>query len=359
MTGRRARLAAGLVLVLVAGAALWRMGSSWTRRATLRVPSRLTLDDPTQDLSGRLERQAVVAETPEAPVREGALQPSPYLDGSGGYRHALIVPPPARLRFQVSVPADGWLTFAAGVQGATKRDTALGGVRFIVRVDGTERYARTVNPARTQYDRRWFDERLDLSSLAGHEATIELATEAERPGARLAGTPGWSEVRIVRETSQARQPARAGAPNVIVLLVDTLRADRLGCYGASPSPSPVLDRLAARGTVFEHAISQASWTMPAVASLFTGLLPWSHGMVGESREWGDTAVAENDSGGSFLADPLVTFAELAEASGISTVGAAANPIVSRGTNLAQGFESFFTPETRSRPSASSTRPSSS
>src|SRR5207247_757782 len=75
------------------------------------------------------------------------------------------------------------------------------------------------------------------------------------------------------------QPAAPDRPNVLVLLVDTLRADHLGCYGAGPSPSPNLDRLAERGLVFEQAIAQAPWTIPSVATILTGLHPRSHGVV--------------------------------------------------------------------------------
>src|SRR5207247_5226980 len=123
-----------------------------------------------------------------------------------------------------------------------------------------------------------------------------------------------SHVRLVRESRRARQAAGAGAPSVLVVLVDTLRADHLGCYGAAPSPSPVVDRLAAGGLVFEQAVAQSSWTMPSVATLFTGLHPRSHGVVGVSAD-GDGAASDP----GFLADTLPTLAEHAEAAGISTV----------------------------------------
>src|SRR5207248_2668430 len=83
---------------------------------------------------------------------------------------------------------------------------------------------------------------------------------------------------------RARQTASAAAPSVLVVLVDTLRADHLGCYGAAPSPSPVVDRLTRGGLVFEQAVAQSSWTMPSVATLFTGLHPRSHGMVGPPHD---------------------------------------------------------------------------
>src|SRR5512137_2366294 len=72
---------------------------------------------------------------------------------------------------------------------------------------------------------------------------------------------------------------RATAPRSVVLVtIDTLRADRLGAWGRSPSITPELDSLAARGVVFEQAWTVAPLTVPAHATLLTGLLPPRHGL---------------------------------------------------------------------------------
>ncbi len=66
-------------------------------------------------------------------------------------------------------------------------------------------------------------------------------------------------------------------PNVILIIIDTLRADHLGCYGYHRDTSPSLDSLAASGTRWEHFQAQAPWTLPATASIFTGLNVKQHG----------------------------------------------------------------------------------
>src|SRR5438132_13701944 len=72
---------------------------------------------------------------------------------------------------------------------------------------------------------------------------------------------------------------RAIEPRSIVLVtIDTLRADRLGAYGRTPSITPTMDALAARGVVFERAWTTAPLTVPAHATILTGLLPHQHGM---------------------------------------------------------------------------------
>ena len=72
-------------------------------------------------------------------------------------------------------------------------------------------------------------------------------------------------------------PANTGAPNVLVLIMDTVRADHVGIYGYNRATSPRLDRFARQGVLFENAISTSSWTLPAHASLLTGRFPHEHG----------------------------------------------------------------------------------
>ena len=72
-------------------------------------------------------------------------------------------------------------------------------------------------------------------------------------------------------------PAASGAPNIVVIVVDTLRADHLSAYGYSRDTSPNFDRIASQAVLFENAISAASWTLPSHASLVTGRYPSEHG----------------------------------------------------------------------------------
>src|SRR5207249_506132 len=68
-------------------------------------------------------------------------------------------------------------------------------------------------------------------------------------------------------------------PNVILISLDTLRADRLGAYGARRPTSPTLDRLAAAGTIFETAIAAAPWTLPSHLTLLSGVYGCVHERV--------------------------------------------------------------------------------
>jgi arylsulfatase A-like enzyme len=92
---------------------------------------------------------------------------------------------------------------------------------------------------------------------------------------------GMQGRRILHErTFVAGLPApQAGAPNVLVLVVDTLRADHLSSYGYALPTSPNLDRFAQSGALFENAFSTSSWTLPSHASLLTGAYPHEHGVT--------------------------------------------------------------------------------
>ncbi len=119
--------------------------------------------------------------------------------------------------------------------------------------------------------------------------------------------------------------------NVIIVMSDALRADRLGCYGYHRSTSPVIDDLAARGIFFKNAYSQAPWTAPSVASLFTSLYPRAH-RTGHPRSRSGYLV--------HLGESYVTLAEVLAEHGYKTGAIANNPAISGSIGFGQGFDSY-------------------
>jgi arylsulfatase A-like enzyme len=81
-----------------------------------------------------------------------------------------------------------------------------------------------------------------------------------------------------RQALAALPPAKTSAPNVLIVVVDTLRSDHLSSYGYKRQTSPNLDRIAGEGVLFESAFSASSWTLPSHASILTGLLPHEHNL---------------------------------------------------------------------------------
>jgi arylsulfatase A-like enzyme len=117
----------------------------------------------------------------------------------------------------------------------------------------------------------------------------------------------------------------AEAPNVLLIMVDTLRADHLGVFGSRDVKTPHIDQLAADGLHYTRAFSQASWTRPSVGTILTGLYPSSHGAVHKA----DT-----------LREGVITLAEAMSAGGYRTVGFPNNINVSASFNFQQGFGEF-------------------
>ncbi len=114
-------------------------------------------------------------------------------------------------------------------------------------------------------------------------------------------------------------------PNVLVIVADTLRADRLGCYGNTQGLTPFLDVLARRSTVFQHAYTNSPWTLPSIATLFTSRFASQHGVI--TRE-------------SVLPDDEITLAEVLQARGYVTGAVTANGLMRPQGGLGQGFDLF-------------------
>jgi len=130
-------------------------------------------------------------------------------------------------------------------------------------------------------------------------------------------------------------------PNIIVILVDTLRADYLGAYGFEGDISPSLDALAEESVVFTHCVSQAPWTKPSVASLFTSMSPLTHRVTDHNGSfWRNVAGSMKTSS---LPDQAQTLAESLQAAGYQTAAWIGNGWITRPLGFAQGFEKFQAP----------------
>lgn len=119
--------------------------------------------------------------------------------------------------------------------------------------------------------------------------------------------------------------APGGRPNVVVYVIDTLRADHLGCYGYGRPTSPRIDAFARSALVFDDAVAQSSWTLPSTASILTGRTPRRHGAL---------AV------GAALRRDVPTLADAFRQAGYQTAGFVTNYLASAEFGLARGFAHF-------------------
>lgn len=130
----------------------------------------------------------------------------------------------------------------------------------------------------------WFEAVVDLGPGAGVDQALRLETTVDGPFDIGDGFPVWGHPEVLRPSPDA-EPRR---PNLLLISLDTVRADRLSLYGHSRATSPHLDAWAAsEAVVFEQAVAGAPWTLPSHMTLFSGLDALHHGInhdVGRSLE---------------------------------------------------------------------------
>jgi arylsulfatase A-like enzyme len=119
--------------------------------------------------------------------------------------------------------------------------------------------------------------------------------------------------------------APAIPPNLILISIDTLRADHLGIYGYERDTSPNLDAFARRGVVFENALAPSAWTLPSHATMLTGLAPLRHGAVGSRFE---------------IREDVPVLAERLREAGYRTAAVVNGPFVGERFGFDRGFASF-------------------
>jgi arylsulfatase A-like enzyme len=229
------------------------------------------------------------------------------------------------------VPAEARLEAWFGSVGATGVAwtfvlTAAAGV------DSVERSARiAVGEA------GWMDLSLDLAGLRDREVVVTLrAIPAGAPGEERAGPAAPQDERVDATAPGVllgaprlllpRPSDRAGR-NVILVSLDTLRADRLSVYGAERPTSPFMDRLAGEGVRFEHAMAPASSTPPSHMTMLTGTSPCRHGVFGVHLE-------------DALPDAIDSLAEILGRDGYTTAAVTENAYVAAPYGFARGFDSY-------------------
>jgi arylsulfatase A-like enzyme/tetratricopeptide (TPR) repeat protein len=153
--------------------------------------------------------------------------------------------------------------------------------------------------------------------------------------ALLAGAAAWRWAGASREVTTGQGIDLGTLPagvardrlNLVVITLDTTRADHIGAYGSGLVKTPAFDRLAREGTLFTQTMSSAPLTLPAHSSMFTGRFPPEHGV--------------RDNGGFYLADGQTTLAEMLKARGFATGAFIAAFVLDGKWGINQGFDEYF------------------
>ena len=246
-------------------------------------------------------------------------------------RSVIFAPSETSMQFGVHVPPGAVLEFGYGI--APEAWSKPGdGCEFSISIqEGRVRetlFLHYVNPKRRQKERRWFDARLDLSGYARKAVQLTFLTRgtykvrppfARGPDERF-DYALWSNPIIYQDDEWLQ------GTNVVLISIDTLRADHVSCLGYHRKTTPALDALASEGVVFENAITPAPWTLPAHTSLFTGLLPCQHGVQNYHQR---------------LADEALTLAERLREASFLTLGISSFDYLFPEYGLAQGYDEYL------------------
>jgi choline-sulfatase len=243
------------------------------------------------------------------PIYGALLQELPV---GGVKRKAITVAAPTTLSYYLEVPKGAVLTLRLGSPDVNAKP-AIASVRV------TPEGGRTVELWRGPFLSQWEEQRVPLQEFAGKVVKLELLALGE-------GVAGFASPSIM-VPAVPLEPPETTPKSVILLLIDTQRADRLHPFNPGTRvQTPALDALAAQGAVFEAAQSPENWTKPACASVLTGLYPASHGTKG---------------GDARLSEKALMVSEVFKQAGFATGTFVANGFVSDRFGFDQGWDDYY------------------
>jgi arylsulfatase A-like enzyme len=171
--------------------------------------------------------------------------------------------------------------------------------------------------------RPWRDFRIDLGALAGETVRFVFVTRTRgdrgAPAHPAAGFPLWGAPHVLEPRPRGERP------NVILISLDTLRADHVGAYGSTLPTTPVIDRLASAGGLVEQVMAPYPATPASHMSMLTGYYPATHGVRGPADQ---------------LAAGITTLAEIVGGRGYQTAAVTENGMLVAGAGFERGFRSY-------------------
>jgi arylsulfatase A-like enzyme len=262
--------------------------------------------------------QAIAVALAEQRVSE-ALERSWKVDVSNDVRDVLLSFPGHPVVRVVEVPDRAELRFAYALQTRSS-------VEVWFRVKAVTEREKTIQLFEDQFDEEldtvaWREASVDLEPVAGERVrlVLEVETSAGQEAAAHRSLPVFAHPEIMRPAT------RAIGKNVLLVVVDTLRADHLSLYGYPRNTSPQLDSWAVQNAaVFDTAVAPSPWTLPSHVSLFSGLDALSHGV----------------NGGAPAPQDLQMLAEVLHERGYATVALTGGGFVHPKWGFAQGFDSY-------------------
>lgn len=276
--------------------------------------------------------QVVESRADSAPYLERVV-PSAELGQEKEDLPTLIMAPPCEITIALEPSkAPTFLRAHAGIDRVASENLhreEMARVRFDVLLDGVQVWTGDLEVVGgTGLGAGWLpvgEKGVGLALNDAREITLRT-TIVEGPTNGPALKLGFGRLLVDEHFDLELDRATPETPNVVVVVMDTLRADRTSSGDYNVETTPFLAGLASRGVDWKAANSAASWTWPSTASIMTGLLPEEHGVTG--------------TGSSYLSSELDTLAEMMQRSGMATAAFVGNPLIVATQNFDQGFQEF-------------------
>jgi arylsulfatase A-like enzyme len=214
---------------------------------------------------------------------------------------------------------------------------------WLVDRDGRHRWLEETLAGGAAAGPAWRAVRRELPAAAGDgqgDRRLMLEAKAFRDGAELPeGAVVWGNPMLVR-------PGPPAGRNLVVILVDTLRADALGSYGGRLGLTPRLDDFARHGVRFAEMLAPSPWTLPSVSSLLTGLQPQTHGAGQRFGDLDPSSPRQNDFAPTGLPGGVRTLAAVLRGQDFYSLGVYQNFYILPGFGVHQGFDEYTSLEAR-------------
>jgi len=245
----------------------------------------------------------------------------------GETRHAVTLQPGDRLSWQVMpVKGDLLLIGIGRIYEQVAPTSVL--VQWDLIVDGEPVDQRVCFPT----PGTWIDQELPLGEWTGQKVLLNLSIKSIDPED---ANPEILLAPLLLTHSQTEWDH----PNVVLVIIDTLRADALSCYGQPERTSPFIDILGSQGVLFDNVIAQAPHTEPSIPSILTGLYPHKHGRM--LREGRHNADDPEYVGSPNLPENYETLCEYLQNEGYYTAGVYNNVVLSERFGFARGLYRYI------------------
>lgn len=320
-------------------------GGEYSLRLEWRNPGKITPTDHTFDVHNILHRGPDLTRwLPLHRLKYGShnhdsgIGENPYnlkkkLEVNDYDLNAILAPPASELTFEIKIPPAAYLQFGYGTQWQAG-DSESDRVRFRVLLENSGGrkmlFDRTLAPDAESDTRSILRDEIDLSEFAGNKVGISFMTECppsrgSPANSREGQTAFWINPVLHSRPAGTDAGGSGGPAKIILISLDTLRADHLGCFGYDRPTSPHLDKLAGDGVLFSNCFSQAPYTISSHMSMLTGLNPSRHRVY-----------SMEDS----LSTEIETLADRLRARGYSTAAFTGGGQVSHIFGFSKGFDSY-------------------